>query len=99
MVMRSPPTATVDGGALARLLARYCDKSPPSINEVRAAVAAFVAQRDRGGEGPLDVVMALEACVRDHVPPALGVRERRALVALLLRWASDARREMARARS
>ena len=100
MIRPGPASAAPPVGAavLARLLARYADATPPSVNEVRAAVAAFADEQSRAGAGPVDVALAVEACVREHAPPRVTIRERRAIVTLLLRWASDARQEMASAR-
>ena len=77
---------------LARALARYADASPPSVDEVRRAVAAIVAAHPASAGTARAVHRALERCVCEHAPPQLDESERRALVTVLARWAADASR-------
>jgi hypothetical protein len=86
----APPAAAQ--GALASAVARYADRTPPSITDVRAAVAAFVADFRRRSSSPEQMVVALRACVEQHVPRRVEADERVALTQLLVRWAMEAHR-------
>ena len=75
---------------LASAVARYADRVPPSITDVRAAVAAFAAEFRRRSASPEQMVVALRACVEAHVPRRVDASERVALTQLLVRWAVEA---------
>jgi hypothetical protein len=75
--------------ALASTVARYADRVPPSIADVRTAIAAFVAEFRLCSPSPEQMVIALRACVDEHVPPRIDPDERTALVQLLVRWAIE----------
>lgn len=75
--------------ALASIVTRYADRVPPSITDVRAAVAAFVAEFRLRSPSCEQMVIALRACVDEHTPRRVEPDERTALIQLLVRWAIE----------
>ena len=91
---RSEPPAPPRPGhaALASAVARYADRVPPSVTDMRAAVATFVGEF-RGRAMPEEqMIVALRACVDAHAPRRLDADERVALTQLLVRWAIEVHR-------
>ena len=89
--VRPEPPARPGAGqlALASVVAQYADRVPPSITDVRAAVAAFVAEFRLRSRSPEQLVIAVRACAEQHVPRRVDPDERLALVQLLVRWAIE----------
>jgi hypothetical protein len=88
-VRPEPPTSGAPRAALASAVARYADRVPPSITDVRAAVAAFVAEFRLRSRSPEQLVIAVRACAEQHVPRRVAPDERVALIQLLVRWAIE----------
>lgn len=82
------PPARSAHARLASALARYADPCPPTLTEVRTAVAEFAAEYRRATGGRDGLRTALDRCVRLHAPPSLAPADRAALVELLVRWGS-----------
>ena len=88
---RRPPSAGY--AELAGAVSRYADAAPPTVTEVRRAVAAFVREHPVTTGALWAMRLEIERCVREHAPPQLGAQERETLANVLVRWASDASAE------